>query len=338
MMPLNHARDRRVNPENTRNDRNESKPRRRPHESHAMRYIPLGQTDITISHIGIGCVTFGREIDQETSFAVADRALERGITVFDSAEAYHNGESERVLGGWIRDRGVRDRTIVCTKVLVQDDDRSVVDAADQSLKRLGMDSVDLYYVHQYPGDDALEGCLKELDQVVRQGKARCVGCSNFDADRLQRAVDIQEANGWARMQAVQPNYNLVNRDIESDLLPYCRQHNLAVFGYSPLGAGFLTGKYSRGGDVPEGARFDLMPGHQDVYFHDEKWRVMEALRTKSEQTGVSMIHLALAWAIRQQRATCTLIGARKPEHIDQAFIAEQMPEITEELLGEFDAL
>jgi len=305
-----------------------------------MRY-PLGQTDLTISGIGLGCVTFGREIDEPTSQQIADHALSLGINLFDTAEGYHAGESERVLGRWIKDRGVRDQIVICTKASPTGEPlrkERILRAAHRSLENLQLDDVDLYYLHVHPEDEALEECLEAIDLLQKQGKTKAVACSNFNADQLRHAVDLQQASNLARFQALQPNYNLVYRDIESATLPYCTQQQIATIGYSPLGAGFLTGKYSRDGDVPEGARFEVIPGHQGVYFHDDKWRVMEGLRAMSEAAGVSMIHLALAWVLRRPRTTCTLIGARTPAHVDQAFIALEHPDIDDAMLDQLTAL
>lgn len=287
-----------------------------------MEYRELGGSGLKVSRIGLGCVTFGREIDLDTSFAVADRAVERGINFFDTAEAYHKGESERVLGRYLRDRGLRDRVILATKIAPPLTGPRIREAFEASLRNLQTDRIDLYYFHRYPGDEALEECLEALQGLVARGQARSVGCSNFDAAQLHRTLELQRARGWATMAATQPIYNLVSREIEAELLPLCVRENVATVSYSPLGAGFLTGKYRRGAEVPKGTRFDVIPGHQGVYFHDEKWRVMEQLRALSQREGVPMTHLAMAWVLRQAAITSVLVGARSPAQVDQAFEAQ----------------
>ena len=287
-----------------------------------MEYRQLGKTDLEVSSIGLGCVTFSREIDEATSFTVMDHALERGITLFDTAEAYNQGGSESVVGKWMADRKTRNNVVLASKVATNLTRKRIISSAEDSLRRLQTDRLDLFQVHHWDGNVPLEETLEGLNTLVEQGKVRYIGCSNYDAWQLCKALWKSDVNHWARMESVQPNYNLVTRDIEKEMLPLCADQSIGVISYSPLGAGFLTGKYRQHGKMPEGTRFDVMPGHQDIYFHAEKWRVMEALRTKSEETGQSMIQLALAWAIGQPGITSVLIGARHTDHVDQAFKAE----------------
>ena len=157
---------------------------------------------------------------------------------------------------------------------------------------------------------------------MRQGKVRHIGCSNFFAWQLCKALYIAERHGWPRMASVQPNYNLAVRDIESELLPFCADEEIGVITYSPLGAGFLTGKYHTAGVSPPGARFDIKPAHWDVYQGPTAMRRMEGLRATSAQTGRSMVDLALSWVTGRPGVTSVLIGARTPQHIDQALEAE----------------
>ncbi|MCX5658524.1 MAG: aldo/keto reductase [Planctomycetota bacterium] len=286
-----------------------------------MDHRAIGTTGLRVSRIGLGCVTFGREIDQAASFAVADRAVERGINFFDTAEAYHRGESERVLGRYLRERGLRDRVVVATKAALPLTGPRILEAAEASLKNLQTDRIDLYYLHRCPEDPAFDECLGALHALVASGKVRAVACSNFDAPQLKRALDSQRTHGWSPMAATQPIYNLVSREIEAELLPLCARERVAAVTYSPLGAGFLTGKYRQGGEVPKGSRFDVIPGHQGVYFHDDKWSVMELLRERSLRVNVPMTHLAMAWVLQQPAITTVLVGARSPAQVDQAFEA-----------------
>lgn len=289
-----------------------------------MEVRPLGQSALQVSSIGLGCVTFGREIGQDTAFAVMDRALARGITLFDTAEAYGRGASETVIGHWLAERGTRDRIILATKVAGNLTAAHVLESAEASLRRLQVEQVDLFQLHRFDPDVPLEETLEALNQVAERGWARAVGCSNYSAAQLSQAPAIQERHGWVRMASVQPNYNLVERDIEQDLLPLCAKQQIGVISYSPLGAGFLTGKYREGGPVLAGTRFDMLPSHQEIYFKERGWQVVEGLRAQAEALGVSMSHLALAWAIGQPGITSVLIGARSAKHVDQAFEAEAM--------------
>jgi aryl-alcohol dehydrogenase-like predicted oxidoreductase len=166
--------------------------------------------------------------------------------------------------------------------------------------------------------------LEALNQLVEKGYTRYIGCSNFGAWQLAKSLWKQDVNHWARMESVQPIYNLVDRNIERELLPLCADQEIGVISYSPLGAGFLTGKYRRDEAVPKGTRFDVIPGHQAIYFHETGWRVVEGLRAISATTGIRMPHLAMAWTIGQPGITSVLVGARNTDQVDQAFDAETM--------------
>jgi aryl-alcohol dehydrogenase-like predicted oxidoreductase len=282
----------------------------------------LGRTGLEVSSIGLGCVTFGREIDKATSFAVLDHALERGINLLDTAEAYAAGESERVVGEWIADRGVRDQVVLATKVSGTLTRERVIGSAEESLQRLGVDVIDLFQLHVYDDATPVDETLAALDTLVEQGKVKHIGCSNWGAWQMAHALVRSAAEGGPRLESVQPPYNLVQREIESDLLPLCRDQQVGVLAYSPLGAGFLTGKYRLGQDIPSGTRFDVIPGHQPIYFHDTGWAALGRLDELAAQTGRSLVDLALSWVIAQAGVTSVLIGCRQISHVDQAFEAE----------------
>jgi len=289
-----------------------------------MEYRQLGNTDLNVSSIGLGCVTFGREIDRETSLDILDHALERGITLFDTAEAYAQGASENLLGHWIADRGVRDRIVLATKVsgvLTKD---HVIQSAEASLRRLQTDHIDLFQLHNWDDATPLSETMDALNTLVETGKVRTIGCSNWTAWQLATSLLLCQSAGLRSIQSVQPPYNLVQREIESDLLPLCAKQQIGVVSYSPLAAGFLTGKYRHGKPVPAGTRFDVIPAHQPIYFTDHGYAALDRLERAAERTQRPMIQLALAWALNQANITSVLIGARKTAHVDQAFEAEHM--------------
>lgn len=288
-----------------------------------MEYHTLGTTDLKVSSIGMGCVTFGREIDRELAFSVMNRADERGITLFDTAEAYAAGASETVLGTWIAERGLRDRIVLATKVSGTLTKERVISSAEESLRRLGTDRIDLFQLHVWDDKTPLDETLEALGTLVDQGKVRYVGCSNWMAWQLAKALLMVHQSGAVPMQSVQPPYNLVQREIESDLLPLCADQQVGVLSYSPLGAGFLTGKYGRGQQVPEGTRFDVIPGHQPIYFTEHGYSVLDRLQKVAEQSGKSAIQLALAWVLSRPSVTSVLVGARSTAQVDQAFTAEE---------------
>jgi len=286
-----------------------------------MEYRPLGGSGFQVSAIGMGCVTFGREIDEAASFAILDHAFQRGINLFDTAEAYAEGASETVLGRWINDRGVRDKLVLATKVTRPLTKQRIISSAEESLKRLQTECIDLFQLHVWDNDSPLEESLDALDELVQAGKVRSVGCSNWRAWQLAKGLLHAQQAGYDRLQSVQPPYNLVQREIEDELLPLCRDQDVGILAYSPLAAGFLAGKYQRGKPVPKGTRFDVIPGHQPIYFTDHGFDVLDRLRAVSRECGLSMVQLALAWVLRQPGITCTLVGARTTSHIDQAFDA-----------------
>jgi aryl-alcohol dehydrogenase-like predicted oxidoreductase len=302
-----------------------------------MEYRTLGRSQLLISTIGLGGATFGREIEEPTAFAVLDRALERGITLFDTAEAYSAGGSEEILGRWVASRGVRSRIVLATKVAPALSRERVIASAEASLRRLQVETIDLFQLHSWDAKTPLEETLEALDTLVRQGKARYIGCSNFAAWQVCKALWRQEARGWARLESVQPVYNLALRDLKRELLPLCADQQLGVITYSPLGAGFLTGKYRQGEPVPGGTRFDIVPGHQDIYFNDASFQAMERLRSAAAELSLPIAQVALAWVLGRPGVTSTLIGARSPTQVDQVFDAQAL-ELSDTARAKLDRL
>ncbi|MFO1001855.1 MAG: aldo/keto reductase [Planctomycetaceae bacterium] len=283
-----------------------------------MEYRRLGQSELFVSSIGMGCVTFGREVDPQSSLLIMDHAFGQGITLFDTAEAYAQGASERVVGDWIRSRHSREKVVLATKIsglLTRD---RIVASAEASLKRLQTDRIDLLQTHVWDESTPLEETLEALTMLVQQGKVRYIGCSNYSTPQLKAALTLSNTAEFSRMVSVQPPYNLVQRDIEQDLLPLCAAENIGVISYSPLAAGFLTGKYRQGAAIPSGTRFDVIPGHQSIYFTDHGYRVLEQLDAESSATGKSHVQLALSWVLKQPGITSVLIGARNGSQIDEA--------------------
>ena len=192
-------------------------------------------------------------------------------------------------------------------------------------------------MHSWDASAPLDETLEALDTLVRQGKARALGCSNVAAWQLCKALWRQDVQGWTRMEAVQPNFNLVVRDIERELLPLCADQQVGVITYSPLGGGFLTGKYPRRGAVPAGARFDVVPGMQPIYLHEDGFRILAGLEDKAAELGTTPPALALAWAMADPGIASVLIGARTPAQVDQALAADALG-MSAELRAELSAL
>lgn len=250
--------------------------------------------------IGLGCVTFGREIDEAASFTLLDHAVARGVTHFDTASAYGGGASEKILGKWLASRKPEGITIA-TKILPPYDRIDITD----SLRRLGVEQIDLLYLHQWH-DTALQ-----LDSSLDGLAVKQLGASNFTLEQLQAA--------GPRIRVVQNNHNLAVSDVTDSLRDYCAANEIAIVTYSPLGAGFLTSKHQNG--VQAGSRFEIIPGHQQVYFHESAYQRLAKLEAIAKRTGHSQAHLALAWALHQPGIDTVLIGGRSPAHLDQAFAA-----------------
>jgi aryl-alcohol dehydrogenase-like predicted oxidoreductase len=303
-----------------------------------MEYRKLGDSDLRVSALGLGCATFGREIDEAASFAMIDRALDSDINLLDTAEAYGRGVSEEVLGNYFRKTNRRDRFVLATKKLPALGYRAVIEGLEASLRRLRTECVDLYQLHAFDPQTPLDETFRALDQLVSEGKVRTIGCSNFSAGNLADAIETGRRTAGARLVSLQPNYNLAVREIEKEILPVCAREGLGVISYSPLGAGFLTGKFRRGGEIPPGTRFDIMPGHQDIYLKDRLFDVVEGLERIARETDYPMIQLALRWLMTRSGITSILIGGRRVEHIDQAIRALEREDIPSEVIDRLSHL
>ena len=245
--------------------------------------------------------------------------------------------SERILGRWLKSRGVRSRVTVQTKVSANRSRQDVQNALEASLERLQTDYIDLYLFHSYDPAVPLEEGLEALERGEKSGRIRCSGCSNFSAGQLSEALGLSGGKGLPRLKVIQPNYNLVHREIETDLLPLCQRQEVGVVTYSPLGAGFLAGKYTPDqAAIPKGTRFDVIPGHVDVYFQPRSFRVVEQLRRMASRTGHSMVQLAMGWVLNREGVDSVLIGVRKTSHLDNAFQAMEM-DFPSEWMAEMNA-
>ena len=317
-------------------------------EEESLEQRQLGRTDTTISAIGLGCVTFGREIDQETCFRIMDYALEKGITFFDTAEGYGGGQaregrrrslgvddvrevsgemssSEHIIGRWLRSRGCRDQVTLCTKVSSGASAENVTAGLNSSLERLATDNVDIYKIHSPDAETPIMETLDALTVEVGAARIGVIGCSNYSAAQLQEALEASKSAGYARFEITQPIYNLVQRGGEAELFPLCKREEVSVSTYSPLGAGFLAGKYTPDRDkFPDESRFHVSPGHADIYFSERNFGTVELLREEASELGLPMVRLAMAWAMSNPDVTAVLVGARSTDHIDNALAAFDM--------------
>lgn len=297
--------------------------------------MPSPNAELRFSPISLGCVTFGREIDRAAAFALMDHAQSRGVVFFDTAVAYANGASEQIVGAWLADRRpAAGSCLIGTKARPPFTAASLADSVDGSRSRLGVDTLDVLFLHLWDHTAESPATLAALDRLVRGGRVRAIGVSNFTAEQLKRVLRLQAELGLARFQVVQNNRNLAVREVDAPLHELCVTEGVAIITYSPLGAGFLTGKH-RNGAAP-GSRFSLVPGHQDIYFNETAYRRLDHLEAVATRTGHAPEKLALAWALHQPGVASVLIGGRTTRHLDQAFAALQLddPALLAELSGD----
>lgn len=285
-----------------------------------MSLPPLYPSAPPLGRIALGSSTFGREIQAEAAFALMDRARERGVAMFDTAATYTAGASETIMGQWLADRRPeRASMIVATKIYPPYTPAEIDAATAVSAKRLGVDVIDVLYLHKWDAAVTTLETLRALDALVRSGRVRALGASNFNAQQLGDALAAQTAHGLERFRLLQNNNNLAVRDVNDALVSLAREYGVAIVTYSPIAAGFLTGKH-RTGVVP-GSRFDMAPGHQPIYFAAEPQRRLAQLEALSSLSGQPMANLALAWALNRPGVSTVLIGGRGPHYVDQAFSA-----------------
>lgn len=286
-----------------------------------MKTLLIGPAGMRVSTIGLGCVTFGREIDEAASHALLDHAHARGVCFFDTAAAYGAGASERILGSWLASRRPAASAVsIATKMLPPYEPAHIEESVRGSLERLGVRAIDLLYLHRWDAAAESPAALAALHGLVRAGQVRMLGASNFTEAQLAAAVALQERHGFEPFRVIQNNHNLAVRDVSAPLVDFCAERGMAIVTYSPLGAGFLTSKHQR--SVSPGSRFALVPGHQDVYFHEVAYRRLARLEAVAARTGHSQAHLALAWALHQPGVASVLVGGRTPAHLDQALAAQ----------------
>ncbi len=306
-----------------------------------MQHVRFGRTGLKVSRLCLGTMTFGYQCDDETSFAIMDAAAEAGISFFDTADVYPLGappemfgRTEEVIGRWLGSR--RDEFILATKCYFPtgpkpwdsgNSRKNIMRALDASLRRLGTDYVDLYQLHFWDADTPIDETLQALDDVVRAGKVRYVGCSNFLAYQLARSIGRSEVLGTASFISVQPRYNLLFRENERELFPLCAEEGIAVVPYNPLAGGFLSGKHQPGAPT-EGGRFTLgwaAGRYQERYWNDRMFTTIDELRPIADEAGVSMATMAVQWVLANPAITSPIIGASRPEQLKDSVAAVGLP-------------
>jgi aryl-alcohol dehydrogenase-like predicted oxidoreductase len=311
-----------------------------------MKIKRLGRTGLKVTEVCLGTMTFGHQCDEPTSFAIMDAAAERGVNFIDTADVYPVpvsldtvGRTEEIVGRWLRNK--RDDFILATKCRHPMGQRAndaglsrkhILAAIDASLRRLQTDYVDLYQVHAPDPDTPIDETLRALDSIVESGKARYVGCSNFKAWELAKALWTSDKLGLARFDSVQPRYNLLSRDIEAELLPLCLDQGVGVIVYNPLAGGLLTGKHHRDQPPAANTRFAVAGKmYRERYWNDANFEAVGRLKDFFEARGKALTHVAIAWVLRQPAITSAIVGATSAAQLNDSLQAIDTPLDDEEM-------
>jgi len=303
-----------------------------------MEYRRLGRAGVKVSAIGVGCNQFGNKVDVAGTKAIVARALDVGINFFDTADVYGNrGGSETYLGEALA--GQRDKVVLATKGRYDMGDGPndagasryhLLTAIEASLRRLKTDHIDLYQIHGWDEGVPVEEMMRALEDAVRAGKVRYLGASNFSAWQLCRSNDLAEMMGWESFVTLQPHYHLLEREVERELIPYCRFANIGIVPYFPLAGGFLTGKYKRGEPAPSGSRGEKSP-YVQKYLTDANFDRFDRLAAFASARGRTVHALAFAWLLGQPQMTSVIAGATSPEQISANAAAGEWRLSAEEL-------
>ncbi len=316
-----------------------------------MQYRNLGRTGLKVSELCLGTMQWGWTASEEASWAVMDAFVEAGGNFIDTADVYSRwaegnpgGVSEEIIGRWMKARGNRRQIALATKVrgVMWDGPNGeglsrghIMAAVEDSLRRLQTDHIDLYQTHWFDAGAPIDETMRALDDLVRQGKVRYAGCSNYPAWRLAKALWTSDTLGLARYDSIQPHYNIAYRtEFERELKPLCEEEGVGVIPYSPLAGGFLTGKYRRDAPVPDSARAS---GIQRRYLNDKGFTILEALEKLGQARGKSIAQMALAWQLSQPVITSPIIGANSVEQLNDSLGAVGL-RLTEEEMKALDAV
>lgn len=301
-----------------------------------MEYARLGQSGLVVSRIALGCMSFGSRawrpwvLEEDDAMPFFRRAVELGVNFFDTADVYSLGASEEITGKAIREFANRDEAVVATKVRLRMGDgpnrvglsrKHIVQSCEASLRRLGLDRIDLYQIHRADPETPVEETLSALDQLVRDGKVLYVGASSMFAWELMKALSVSERNGWARFVSMQNHYNLVYREEEREMLPLCVDQGLGAIPWSPLARGLLAGTRTRGSHDTSPRDESDAPLADHLYDQDSDWDVVNATVRVARRRGVEPTQVALAWLLSRPAVTAPIVGFTKVEQMDAAVAA-----------------
>lgn len=305
-----------------------------------MKYRNLGNSGLRVSEIGLGTNQFGGKVDLETTRDIISAAVDAGVNLIDTADMYQSGRSEEFIGQAIK--GKRDKVLIATKVYhpVGDgpNDKSasyyhIMEGVEASLRRLDVEAIDLYQIHHWDENTPVQETMRALDDLVRSGKVRYLGASNFSAWQLTHANAVAELAGWNRFVSIQPHYHMFARDIEEELVPACEYFGIGILPYFPLAGGFLTGKYKEGEKAPAGSRGETSQ-YVQRFMTPENFQILRSLKAFAQERGHTVNELAHAWLLAQPPVSSVISGATRVEHVkaNAASAAwELLPEEVEEV-------
>ncbi len=309
-----------------------------------MEYVKFGNAGIEVSRLCLGCMDFAERLDEATSQRVLDEALDQGVNFLDTADAYGRGHNEEVLGRLLE--GKRDQVILATKCwVVMDKERKntggcsryhIIKAVEDSLRRLQTDRIDLYQLHHPDPKTPVEETIATLDRLIEQGKIRYWGVSNHYAWQMAHMLGVAALGRREPLVSIQCRYNILDRVIENETVPFCQRFNIATMIYGPLDRGILTGKYRRGKPPPEGSWLDRYKRGQEK-LTDELFDILDELRAMAERHGARMNQLAIAWLLTKPAVTSAIMGGSQPEHFTQLYDVFDI-ELSEEDVERIDAL
>lgn len=291
-----------------------------------MQYRRLGNTGLKVSEISLGSwLTYGGYVEEEKAIASIDKAYELGINFFDTANVYMRGDAEKVVGKALR-KYPRSSYVLATKVFGKMGDgpndhglsrKHIVEQCDASLKRLGLDYIDIYYCHRYHQDTPLEETLRALDDLIRQGKVLYIGVSEWSAEQMTEAIHLADKKLLDRIVVNQPNYSMLQRYIEKEVIPVGKKHGIGQVVFSPLAQGVLTGKYKKGQAIPENSRAAQKDMNLSRILTEDNLEKVEKLKAIAANENLSLAQLAIAWILRQENVASALVGASRPEQIEE---------------------
>ncbi len=310
-----------------------------------MEHTRFGRTGLKVSRLCLGTMTFGTQADESTSFGILDAAFDAGITFIDTADFYPNGQegelaglTEEIIGRWMQAGNHRENVVLASKFYAPmgpnpwdmgASRKHILRALEDSLTRLQTEYLDLYQIHFFDETTPVEETLRTLDDLVRAGKIRYIGCSNYAAWQVSMAVGRSEALGLVRYESVQPRYNLLFRNIERELVPMCEYEGLSILVYNPLAGGMLSGKHQQGTGPTEGTRFTLGEGaaarYQQRYWNDDKFAVIEEMKSLAADAGMSMVQMSMAWVLANPAGIIPIVGASKASQLVDSIAAVETP-------------